>query len=251
MSFVRRAALPDCAEIVLIGEKYAEILDKPLKKLCISVKYIPNNPNVDPRLSGHADLSILHAGGERLYFAPYLRGTALHRELSGLGADIRIADIGQSALYPNDAQLNLCAVGNQLLCNRQTAAQEIVRYFTIDCGASVIYVKQGYTRCSICPAGERSIITADRGIAAAAKNAGMDVLLISPGHIVLDGFDTGFIGGASFCIAKDKIAFTGTLDRHPDKERIIRFLADRSIEPVFLTDRPIFDIGSAISLTER
>ncbi|MCD8117342.1 MAG: hypothetical protein LUE21_09570 [Oscillospiraceae bacterium] len=76
----------------------------------------------------------------------------------------------------------------------------------------------------------------------------MDVLEITPGYIELSGYQYGFIGGASFRLDAHTIAFTGTLDRHPDKMRILSFLAKHSVKPVFLTDRPLFDVGGAVLL---
>jgi hypothetical protein len=78
----------------------------------------------------------------------------------------------------------------------------------------------------------------------------MHVLRIAPGAVVLDGFPYGFIGGASFKISEKNLAFTGRLDGHPDCERILSFLREREIEPLFLTQEPIFDIGSAIPILE-
>ena len=71
---------------------------------------------------------------------------------------------------------------------------------------------------------------------------------IAPGHIALEGFPYGFIGGAAFKISDDTMAFTGTLDEHPDGERIVGYLAEYGLGSVFLTDKPIFDIGGAVAL---
>ena len=76
----------------------------------------------------------------------------------------------------------------------------------------------------------------------------MDVLRIRPGYIELIGYDYGFIGGAAFLINDHTLAFTGALDRHPDKDRILDFLAQHGVQPVFLTEVPIFDIGGAVAL---
>lgn len=98
---------------------------------------------------------------------------------------------------------------------------------------------------------ENSIITADRGIAAAARKNRIDVLVIRPGFIALDGFPYGFIGGAAFKMAKETLAFTGTLDWHPDQAAIEEFLAARKIKPVYITHYPIFDIGGVLPVTEK
>ena len=51
--------------------------------------------------------------------------------------------------------------------------------------------------------------------------------------------------------AKSTIAFTGKLDLHPDKNKIIDFIETRNIHPVYLTDKEIFDIGGIVPLTEN
>ena len=112
-------------------------------------------------------------------------------------------------------------------------------------------VRQGYSRCAVCTVDADSIITADRGIAVAAESNGMHVLLIRPGYIRLEGYPYGFIGGASCKLASDKLAFTGSLDIHPDREAILGFLSERGISPVYLSQEPAFDIGSMIPLFEN
>ena len=111
-------------------------------------------------------------------------------------------------------------------------------------------MRQGYAKCCACVVNEGAMITSDTGIAKAAARHGVDVLRIRPGYIELEGFDTGFIGGASFKISPERLAFTGRLDAHPDVARIESFLRERGVEPVYLTDSPAFDIGSAVPLTE-
>ena len=212
---------------------------------------LPGNPCVDARLSGHADLSLLHAGGETLFAAPYLRESRFARDMETLGVHLCFPEMCQTAEYPHDAALNLCVVGKRLFCHKKTVPASIVYYLTNDKCFTLIPIRQGYSRCACCVVREDAVITADRGIAASAKAAGVQVLLITPGFIRLDGFPYGFIGGASFKIASDRLAFTGTLDEHPDKAAILAFLKAHGVEPVFLTDEPVFDIGSAIPITEN
>lgn len=249
MKAVEKPNLPKMADTILIGEKYFELL-KPLEKLGIKALSVPDNAFVDPRLAGHADLSVLHGGGEMLWLAPHLRGSDFADQLRDMGFALDYPDISQSAAYPGDAQLNVCICGKYAICNKFIVPTEIVNYLTsrgfeiVDCG-------QGYAKCSACVVDEGSIITADRGIEAAARKAGLDVLLIEPGYISLDGFTFGFIGGSSFKISRSKLAFTGTLDAHPNRDEILRFLVKHEIETVYLTEKPAFDIGSGIPLIEQ
>lgn len=249
-AFVRLPGLPKAAKAILIGENYAEILQNSIEIRGISSIFVPNNPFVDPRLSGHADLSVFHTGGEKLYLAPYLKGTAFHKQLAELGAELVFPQIVQRPIYPQDAQLNVCAIGKNLISSPKIAAKEIVDFFT-NKDAELIPVRQGYVNCTVCVVDEHSLITADRGIARAAENYGLEVLLISEGHIDLPGFACGFIGGASFRLSENTMAFTGVLDGHPDKEAILSFLHRHGLEADYLTDRLIFDIGGAIPIIEK
>lgn len=249
--FVSEPNLPVSCSVLIYGKKYAGILEESLNSLHIESILLPDNPDIDRRLSGHADLSVFHAGGERLFLAPYLKGSAFASRLECRGALLDFPVVQQGQVYPGDAQFNCCVVGQRLICNPKTAAGNIVDYLTSVDNKSLIPVRQGYSRCAVCIVNSESIITSDRGIAAAARADGQQVLLIQEGHIRLDGYAYGFIGGAAFKISSDKLAFTGSLDAHPDRDAILRFLAERGVEPVYLSREPLFDIGSAIPLFEN
>lgn len=246
--FVLEAGLPQKGGSVIIGEGYKSDLDSGLKSLGLEPLYMPANPNIDPRLSFHSDLSVLHLGGSRLMLAPHLADSDFSRCLCALGVNLIYADIKQSAVYPADTQLNVCPVGDTLFYCKGISYEPVLPYFS---GKRLLTVKQGYCGCSICPIDGHSIITADRGIAIKARSVGLDVLLISPGYIELKGFDYGFIGGAAFKISHDCMAFTGAIDAHPDSESILTFLRERGIYPEFISKKPVFDIGCGIILTEK
>lgn len=249
--FVCSPNLPNEAGLVIIGERYGALLKNPLARLGIDVLLMPDNPCVDIRLSGHADLSVLHAGGEKVFLAPYLKDSSLRRTLEDMGADISIPPIQQGRVYPEDAQMNVCVIADALIYAEKVTSKNIVEYLTT-CGIKrKISSRQGYAKCSVCVVDEHALMTADPSIAKAAELNGLEALFIEPGYVNLSGFDYGFIGGATFKIAKNKLAFTGHLDSHPNKTEIFDFLSAREIEPVFLTDEPLFDIGSGIPVLEK
>ena len=221
------------SRVFAIGEKYRERLEGPLAALGVCAFWLPDNPNVDTRLSGHADLMLLDLGGGRVL--TYLDG------LPDIGLEVVKVE-GQGRVYPEDARLCACVVGRYCIHDFRISDPHIT-------GFERIQVRQGYARCSTCVVDERSVITSDAGIAKAAARHGIDVLGIRPGYIELEGFDTGFIGGASFKLSPERMAFTGRLDLHPDRARIEAYLRGRGVEPVYLTERPAFDIGSAVPLT--
>ncbi len=249
--FVERANLPHHAGAVILGERYRALLEEPLSARGIEALYVPDNPNVDSRLAGHADLSVLHAGGERIYLAPYLRKSGLHHKLLGLGMDVCFPQIKQKPDYPDDVPLNVCIAGSYVLRNERYVPREIDEYLTNDKRLIPISCRQGYAKCSVCPVGEESIITSDTGIAMAAERAGLEVLLISAGFFGLSGYPYGFIGGSCFKISEGEQVFTGTLAGHNDENKILSFLEKHGVRPVFLTERPAFDIGSVIPVIEK
>ncbi|MBQ1825813.1 MAG: hypothetical protein II113_04265, partial [Firmicutes bacterium] len=101
-----------------------------------------------------------------------------------------------SPAYPGDIIYNACSTGKFFIHNLKYTAPELLGKVE-ELGLIRVNVSQGYAKCSTCVVGEDAIITYDRGIAKAADAAGMDVLVIEPGHVDLPGYDTGFIGGAS------------------------------------------------------
>lgn len=246
--FVRRANLPQDTKIAVFGEKYRKILDKPLISRGIAPVFLPENPDVDVRLSGHADLSLLHLGAERFLAAPYLKNCpGFMKSMNQLGAVIEFAN-RQGRGYPQEARLNLCICGERVLLNPKTADSLALAAIST---REKICVRQGYCRCAVCVVNENAIITADHGVARAAEQCGIEVLRISEGGIQLDGFAYGFIGGAAFLLSERSIAFTGHLELHPDRERIHAFLNKHKVEPVYLTGEPIFDIGGVVQIIEK
>ena len=183
--------------------------------------------------------------------APYLKGSGLDQKLTELNFELIFPEMQQGKKYPKDAGLNICICGKYFFFNPKSAEKSIVEYLTIDEGKISIPIKQGYSKCSICVVNENAIITSDIGIHKRAVEAGLDSLLIGPGYIELPGYDYGFIGGASFKLSDHELAFTGSLDEHPDKGRIFEFLSLHNINPVYITEISAFDIGSCIQIVEK
>lgn len=227
---------------LIIGERYRPKLKKSLENQGISVLWLPDNPDIDPRLAGHADLSVFMPSPGTLVAAKGICSDMVNF-LTNRGYRV-ICSREQGKAYPIDAGLCLCATGRYTIYNPKTVDAAAL---SLIAGVPVA-VNQGYTKCSVCVVSDDAIITADSAIASRAADAGMDVCKIQPGYVLLEGFDYGFIGGASFLLDEKHLAFTGTLEQHPDKERIFAFLKKHGVQPVFLTNEPVFDIGGAVAL---
>ena len=227
---------------VLIGKRYEPELAQSLGAQGIEAIWLPDNKDVDPRLAGHADLSVFVDHGH-VVAAKCVYPTIVNLLTNGGYAVIK-AEREQGSKYPKDVGLCVCATGEYTLYDPKTVDPAVVSLLR----GRLVPVNQGYTRCTAAMVDDHSIITADAGVSREAKDAGMDVLDIAAGYIELKGYDHGFIGGASFKINDNTIAFTGKLDGHPDEGRICDFLAGHGQKALILTDRLIFDIGGAIAL---
>ena len=226
-------------KLLLIGERYKEKLEIPLRRRGFEPYWLPNNPNLDIRLASHADLSVFKYE-KTIVIANNMVNNRLVNLLTGRGYKIIVSEKKQSKDYPHD--INLCAayVGEWLIHNFAFTDRAIINNVSLE----HLNVKQGYIRCTVLPV-NNGLITADKGIAMKAFEAGIEVLQICSGGVRLDGFNEGFIGGASFT-ASDTIFFTGNILSHPDHERIIEFIKKQGMKYCSLTDEPLFDIGGAI-----
>lgn len=228
---------------LIVGECYAARLSPALESFGVRVIPCPRNPYVDARLSYHSDLSVYHVGGKCFYLARHLRDSELAKELEHLGASVRFSKARQGGEYPLDASLCALPLGDAVYHNAKICDELIVQSTS-----RFENIKQGYAKCAVCPVSSDAAITADKGVARVLEKNGVRVLQVLPGGILLDGFDEGFIGGAAFKIAPDVLAFTGSLDLHPDKEKIEEFLSECGVRPEYLTAGQAFDIGSAFPI---
>ena len=245
--FVKFPNLPSGkVALVALGEDYAEEIGKALMPFGIKTLSCHNNLLVDARLRAHIDLSVFHLGENSFVLSEAVSNSSFAEELMGLGAETKVSKQKHSSVYPKDAFLCALSNGDKVLHNNKFSDENIKDYY----GNRFVHVNQGYTKCAVCLVSKTAAITSNHGIAAAMEREGIEVLNIATEGVALSGFDEGFIGGASFKIAADMLAFTGTLQNHPNKDDIERFLKAQGVTPIYLTDKPIFDIGSAIPIWE-
>lgn len=148
-------------------------------------------------------------------------------------------------VYPADCIYNACSTGRFFIHNLKITDPHLLAAAD-ECGLMPIHTSQGYARCSALPVNENSIITFDMGIARACReHGGPQVLLVRPGHVLLPGYECGFIGGTGGRIGNE-IVFNGDLSAHPDYGAIRDFISERGLGLVYFKDEPLTDIGSVI-----
>ena len=208
---------------IFISEKASEWLKNKIIQMGYGVRAVSG---AVPRIGDHADLYHCRLGADTdapVYsIDPVLVGSA----------------------YPEDCICNAACTGKYFIHRLDITDKDLLETAD-DLGMTMIDVPQGYTKCSVLVVDDDSIITSDRGIEKSCTKAGMDVLLIRPGNIVLDGFKYGFIGGASGRI-EDMILFEGDITAHPDYETIYGFITSRGLDIEYNTDMTLTDIGSII-----
>ena len=191
--------------------------------------------------AAHADMQLLALDSQTVLLSPYQ--PELKVQLSQLGLTVLTGPVLEKE-YPRDVPYNALRLGNHYICNHRTVSA-VARSHWQKLGCREIAVKQGYASCSTCVVDERSIITADAGIARAATAAGLCVLQIRPRFIQIPKYDTGFIGGCSGR-TDDAVIFTGKLESHPDGAQMRSFIRIRNLQIVELADGPLIDIGGMI-----
>lgn len=191
-------------------------------------------------VDGHSDMQVFIAG-DKLISAN--ETYEYYKNIFGDKVICGSKNLGGS--YPKDVLYNAACVGDFIICNKAYIAKEITE-FAQEAKKTIIDVKQGYSKCSIGIIGKNAIVTADKGITEKCKDAGIDVLKIEAGHIILKGMNYGFIGGTCGMIGENVIAFNGELKTHPQGEEIRIFCKKHNIDILELKRGVLEDIGSIL-----
>ena len=209
---------------------------------------LPPFPRLPEPVASHPDMLIFFTDKHLITHKSYFPIAQEQLKLIAQRSERRLllTDEPIGNIYPSDVLLNAAVVGNTIIGSERAMSAHIKNYGT-ECQKQIVNVKQGYAKCSVCVVDDNAIITADLGIADKAKEAGIDVLTVTPGHVTLEGYDTGFIGGASG-IYRDTVYFCGNIDRHPDANAIRTFCQKHGKQAVSLSDGELFDVGTLFFL---
>lgn len=195
---------------------------------------------LDTPVASHADMLFCIIGKNIFCYGDYYdQNKERFKEIQ----NYNIIKVGKKCLpkYPHDVGLNVLVMGKSIFCSIKSVAVEILDFAKLN-GYSVINVKQGYSSCSVLVLDENHAVTADKSMAKAIKSDGKDVLEINAGNITLEGYNYGFIGGASGVCGR-KVYFFGSVHSHPDGEKIIKYLSSNGFEAVTVFDEELRDVG--------
>jgi len=223
---------------VLIDPRVSEACERTLISLGVSVKRLPLSSDLAEPVSGHPDLLAAKLPqGELLLTQRYYEANRAF--FDGLGHPLRLTEEALAPQYPRDVLFDALAVKDTLYGRGGTVSQVLWKEYR-----RFVPVRQGYARCSTLLIGNAAV-TADTTIAKALTADGMDVMKITPGHIRLEGYDYGFIGGAS-AVVGNEVLFFGNIERHPDHAAIVAFITSHGYTPVSLSGDELYDYGGAV-----
>lgn len=172
----------------------------------------------------------------------------LAKQLAGIGVNLNYTDSHILPQYPYNTYYNHIILRDLLICNVKYTDKFVYDYCNKN-NFKIIYVKQGYTKCSTAIVSENAIITSDNSIYSSCKKY-IDVLKIEQSYINLYGYNYGFIGGCCGKLSADILAFTGKISNHKNYNDIKAFSHNHKVNILELTNKPLVDIGSIIPLKQ-
>lgn len=235
-------------KVCIVDGRITNELENRLLDRGIKLIKTPKCRNVYDAISYHPDIQFFNCGKGKIIVAPNLYEEYVEL-LDGLGIEVIKGSKYLKRKYPDDVAYNVCVVGKYALHNFEYTDKEVLKYLD-EKGFERINIKQGYSKCSICVVDDKSIITADKGIAESIENSGADInyLLIEEGNIDLFDMNFGFIGGCTGLLSDKEVGFLGKIENHPDFEKIKKFLNKCGKTYVSLSEEKLLDLGSIIPI---
>jgi len=233
-------------KVLLSGDASEEILHS-LIGLGISFYKTERHPALPEGLAKHADMQLVNVCSGVFVYAPGTPDSTLS-SLRSLGYELIEGSTPVRDRYPFDVAYNCAVVGENAFLNPKCADPVVVSMLG-KCGIRIIPVRQGYAKCSVCIVNREAIITADTGIHKKAVESGIDSLLIAPQKtIVLEGYDYGFIGGATGLISENELAFFGDFYTLDNAAGVEEFLRKHGVRSVSLAKGNLVDLGGLFPL---
>ena len=236
--------------------KFIDLPNLPKKAVCLFIADAdiegavvitpPAVSELAPSLSRHTDLGICVVSKNTAVCAPECF-EYYEKTLSPYGFNVICGEKHLLCNYPYDCAYNVGIVGKKCFLNKSvcdSVLYDILKREDFD----IIDVKQGYTKCSICPIDENSFITGDKGIYKKAVKIGMDVLLIRNDGVFLKDYPNGFFGGCCGMKNENELLINGDIDTLLSGQDIKDFLKRKNIKIRALKKGRVTDIGSVIPL---
>lgn len=212
-----------------------------LERRGYDIRILRPSPLLPSPVSDHADMLCFPLGDGLLVCRYYYEK---NRD-SLAGVPTVLTDEKHGNAYPYDVLLNAFIFHGKLYGKIDSLCGEIVGYCAKNAIKSV-KLRQGYAKCStlLTP---RFAAAADSGIVSALAADGIDTLKLSAGGVSLSGYESGFIGGASF-YDDETVFFFGDVSTHPDADKLLEKCEQHGMKAVSLSRGALRDVGGAVLL---
>lgn len=220
-----------------------------LKEICEVIE-LPPFLALDKRVASHPDM-LLFAFNQTLFVCKdYYKEakSTIDRIICLSGLELILTDDVLGKQYPNDIKFNTFTLSRHIIGKSDCISEEI-KQRAICNGLSIANANQGYAKCSSVVL-DNAVITSDIGIYNTVHSLGYDALLILPDNVLLEGYDYGFIGGASG-VFNNTVYFCGDITKHKSGTEIVDFCKNRGYKVNALSDDPLYDVGTIIFFNKR
>ncbi|NQT22461.1 MAG: hypothetical protein HQ579_03365 [Candidatus Omnitrophica bacterium] len=207
---------------------------------------LQNSDQVYDSIASHPDIFFFEVDKKTIIYADTVHRKIINK-LSRVGLSLIKAQKRPSGSYPETSLLNAVNTGTYVFHNVEHT-DESIKIEAQKRNLKLIHVNQGYSRCSVIPLNNNSIITSDAGIAGKATREGLKVLLVSEAEILLPGERNGFIGGCSGIMHDGTVFFLGDITIHPNFKEIDLFIKNCGLGYRYIRSLALFDAGSLLFL---
>lgn len=236
--------------ILLLAENTPKKIVAAAEAHGFDVAYVPSAVGMASPVAAHPDMLFFCGFGQlfvRLRHLENKRIFEISEQISRSGYILSPTSDEPSELYPSDIAFNCFILPQTALIGKADFISGAIKCAATSSGLPVIESKQGYSKCSsVLISGtnrnDSLVISADTSIIRSVSDCAASAVKISCGHVSLPGYDTGFIGGASFS-TDDTVYFLGDVSRHPDFKLIVSSANALGRDVVSLSDEMLFDAG--------
>lgn len=237
------------ANIAIVDGRIDEEIENNLKRQGLQIIKTIKCGEVHESIAYHPDIVIHPVNYNTLVVAPNVF-EYYKDKLQKMGIKLIKGERFLDREYPGDIAYNVGRLSNFAIHSFKYT-DEVLKLYLKKENLTFVDVKQGYSKCSLAVVNETSAITADIPIYNKLSSLGFNILLIEPGHILLEGQKYGFIGGTNGSLSKNESMISGVLDSHPNKNEIISFFEKNKVQLIFLSKKTILDIGTIITLNSH
>ena len=235
-------------QLAIVDKRIPQTIEDNLNNIGVNIIKSTACSNTYDAIKYHPDISVCKLNSNNIVVAPNVYD--YYKEvLKPYGFNVICGESTIKNKYPYNIHYNIVILEKFAIHNFKYTDKVILDYIEKN-NIEKINVSQGYCKCSICVVDDNSIITSDEGIYKEVIKYGIDCLLIEKGHIDLFELNYGFIGGCSFLLSHNELAFLGNIKKHPDYDKILNFVKSKNKKLISLSNDKLIDLGSVIQLME-